>query len=101
MVVNQLTRIINDASVFYTNARSIVNKLKDFQSLVYTKSFDIIGISETWLTDNIYDNEILPTGYTIFRKDRPSRGGGVLLAVNNTIPCQLISSPSKPGSRVY
>ena len=32
--------------------------------------------------------------YTIFRKDRPSRGGGVLLAVNNTIPCQLISSPS-------
>ena len=94
MVVNQPIRIINGASVFYTNARSIVNKLKDFQSLVYTKSFDIIGISETWLTDNIYDNEILPTGYTIFRKDRPSRGGGVLLAVNNTIPCQLISSPS-------
>lgn len=60
------------ASVLYTNARSVVNKLKDFRSLVYAKSFDIIGISETWLTNNIYYNEILLLNYTLFCKDHLS-----------------------------
>lgn len=63
------------ASVLYTNARSIVNKLKDFWSLVYAKSFDIIGISETWLTNNIYNNEILLLNYILFCKDHLSWGG--------------------------
>ena len=38
--------------------------------------------------------KILPTGYTIYRLDRPSRGGGVLLAVDKTIVSQQLSSPS-------
>jgi len=57
---------------------------------VYSKSYDI---TETWLSDTIYDAEILPYNYTIFRKDRPSRGGGVLLAVDNGVPCHQIDSP--------
>ena len=77
----------------YANPRSIVNKLKQFQSLVCSKTPDIIGLTETWLNENIFDNEILPSNYTLFRKDRPSRGGGVLIAVNNIFPCQLITSP--------
>ena len=77
----------------YTNPRSIVNKLLNFQSLVYSKSFDIIGLTETWLSDCIFDNEILPCNYTLFRKDRPSRGGGVLIAVNNNISCQRLNLP--------
>ena len=32
-------------------------------------------------------------GYNIFRKDRGSRGGGVLLAVADSIPTQLLPSP--------
>ena len=51
-----------------SNTRSIVNKLKDLQSLVYTKLFAIIGILEVWLADNIY-NKILSFDYTIFRKN--------------------------------
>jgi len=64
-----------------------------FQSLIYSKSFDIIALTETWLTNSIYDSEILQTNYTLFRKDRPSRGGGVLIAVNNKFPCHVIASP--------
>ena len=30
----------------------------------------------------------------LFRKDRPSRGGGVLIAINNKISCQITSSPT-------
>ena len=49
------------ASVFYINSRSIVNKLDKFQSVVYSNSYDIIAVSETWLTNDIYSNEILPS----------------------------------------
>ena len=60
---------------------------------MYSKSLDLIGLSETWLNKNIFDNEILPSNYTLFRKDRPSRGGGVLIAVSNKFTCQTITSP--------
>ena len=50
--------------------------------------------TETWLTDSISDFEILPTKFSIFRKDRSSRGGGVLIAVDASLPCSIISSPS-------
>ncbi len=50
-------------------------------------------ITESWLNDNIYDTEILDCGYTIYRKDRDSRGGGVMVAMKNSIPCEQLPSP--------
>ena len=47
------------------NVRSIVNKINVFQNYVYSRSLDIVGITETWLSDKIFDNEILPSMYTI------------------------------------
>ena len=61
---------------------------------MYSTPFNVYCITETWLKDDIYDNEILPSEYTLYRKDRSSRGGGVLIAVNNIISSNLISSPS-------
>ena len=51
-------------------------------------------MTETWLTDLYFDGEILPSGFNIFRKDRSGRGGGVLLAVSDTLSASLLSSPS-------
>ena len=68
------------------NARSLRNKLLDFQAIVYTRKIDIVIVSETWLDNTVPDYEILPNGYTIFRKDRIGpRGGGVLLAFKSQI----------------
>ena len=78
-------------SIALWNARSLVNKLDFCQSLIYSKSYDIICITETWLHDQILNNEILPTNYMIYRRDRESCGGGVLIAVINAIPSKLIS----------
>lgn len=75
----------------YLNIRSLVNKLSLFQSYVYSFDFDVICLTETWLSSSIFDQEILPTNYNIYRKDRPTRGGGVLIAVKNTIPASSIS----------
>jgi hypothetical protein len=32
--------------------------------------FDIIALTETWLDSSILNNELLPVGYKIFRRDR-------------------------------
>ena len=73
------------------NARSLVNKLQKFSSFVYTLNYQIIAITETWLTSSIYDNEILPSQYTIYRSDRKSRGGGIMIAINQSIPTKIVS----------
>ena len=78
------------------NARSLISvhgmnncegnccNLERFQNLVYSENSDIVCVSETWLRDDINNAEILHSGYTIFRIDRKSRGGGVLLVVKSS-----------------
>lgn len=44
-------------------------------------------MTETWLSDSILDCEVTPPNYTILRKDRGSRGGGVAILVKNGIVC--------------
>ena len=76
------------------NVRSLVNKLSKFQSFVYSRSFCIICVTETWLSEFIANGEILPNDYTFYCKDRPSHGGGVMIAVKSSPFTSLISSPS-------
>ena len=76
------------------NARSVTNKLNFFQSLVLNTSFDIFAVTETWLTPQIFDREILPFGYFIYRHNRGSRGGGVLVAISNLIPSNRVQLQS-------
>ena len=52
-----------------------------------SKDVDIVAITETHLDDSIDSLELFPNTYTIFRKDRNRRGGGVLIAVKNNICC--------------
>ena len=65
------------------------NKLAEFQQLVVCNQFDFICVSETWLNDKVVDGEILPSTFTMHRRDRVSdeheRGGGVLLACRSDI----------------
>ena len=62
-------------SFFYAN---IVNKL---QSIVYSKSFDIIGLTETWLS--------------LTMKIYPPIGGGVLIIVNDNFFFSKVALTSK------
>lgn len=51
--------------------------------------YDIIGVSETWIQENIYDRELFDDHYSVFRCDRNlgamsvTRGGGTLLAIRS------------------
>ena len=75
------------------NERSLVNKLSKFQSFVYSNPIDVYYTTESWLSNSIFDTEILPSGYSIYRKDRGSCGGGILVAVADSIPTKLVPSP--------
>jgi len=46
---------------------------------------DVIGVTESWANDMIYDSELELPGYRLFRHDRPSNnhGGGVLLYIKS------------------
>ncbi len=83
------------------NARSLGNKLPLLHSFVYSSTFSVFCFTETWLSSNFFDNEIIPTGFCLFRKDRPSRGGGVLVAVKDTLSNMEISSPSDLEVALY
>ena len=70
----------------YTNARSIVNKFSEFELLIDECKPDIIGLTETWLHEDIQESEIKIPGYNTFRKDRVGkRGGGVALYVTERV----------------
>lgn len=61
------------------NARSLVNKVDQFEALLLEIKPDIVAVTETWLYSDILDHEVTPPGYVIVRKDRETRGGGVAL----------------------
>ena len=63
---------------------------------MYSSLLSLVFVTETWLSGSFFDNEILPTGYSIFRKDRHSQGGGVLIAVASHILSSFIYSQSYP-----
>ena len=72
------------------NCQSVVNKVADLLSLINTHQADIIVGTESWLTNDIHDNEIFPNEYTVYRKDRvTAKGGGVFILVRSTIPSSL------------
>lgn len=67
------------------NARSLVNKVTDLEAILFEHDPHITTITETWLSSGIANPTIFPPGYTILRKDRGSRGGGVAILVKNHI----------------
>ena len=54
-----------------------------------------MNITEIWLYDIVSDGEFFPViNYVLYRKDRPSRGGGVLDATTQSVISSIIPSPS-------
>jgi hypothetical protein len=78
----------NMLSCCLMNARSLCNKLIEFQALVFGNDLDFMAVTETWLKPDIKDCKILPGNqYTVYRRDCSDgrHGGGVLLAVKSSI----------------
>lgn len=82
-------------------------KLCYFRYAILTAAvnYDIIILTETWLNDNFLDVELGLTNYNVYRQDRISpskeRGGGVLVAVRDTIPSSRIMCESADFDQLF
>lgn len=82
---------ISEITIYYQNVRGVRTKTQDLFLSALNENFDIIALTETWLTEGINNSELLDDRYIIFRHDRDtvgtgkSRGGGVLLAVHRRL----------------
>ena len=65
------------------NACSIRNKINELEVHINNEELDIIAVTETWLTEDVLDSELLIPGFTLYRKDRfnvrDAKGGVVLV----------------------
>ncbi len=69
------------------NARSIVNKRNDLKALLLSTCPHVVGITESFLDEEIMDPELVDGAeYEVFRRDRNRHGGGVMLIVHKSIP---------------
>ena len=75
--------------IVHININRLYNKLNNDRDLLQFYRFDILPITETWLTSNVIDNEIHIDGYSLYRKDRISptekSGGGCFIYVRNNL----------------
>ena len=115
----------NELSIYYQNVQGLIPfgqlgkghpifnyaKLIELHHYIESCVPDIVILNETWLKESINDNEILPSSlYTIFRRDRsleshptnkdkPKKfrrnGGGVLIAINNSLAASFKTIPLK------
>ena len=69
----------------HLNIRSLLKKIDEIKILIHQNSFDILAISETWLSDKIPNELVNIPGFNVYRKDRPSHGGGVLIYIKETL----------------
>lgn len=76
-------------SLFYQNLGRARSKINEIYLNVSINNYDIICFTETNFDSSVYNDEIIDSRYTVFRRDRESShstkqgGGGALIAVKS------------------
>ncbi|XP_059489267.1 uncharacterized protein LOC132204659 [Neocloeon triangulifer] len=87
-------RFRSQPRLFAFNARSLNNRKRraDTLAAIENSEADIICVTETWLSADHGDNEIIPSDFIVFRKDRTNckrASGGTLIAARHHLnPCR-------------
>ena len=86
-----------NVSFGFLNARSVRNKTTEVTDFMLDNHLDILGICETWLSedDNAIIGQLAPTGFTFKHVPRISRrGGGVALLFRSELHVDVTCSLS-------
>ena len=67
-----------------------------FTHFVYSSLPDVIAVTETLLSDSIFNNEVLPNDYSVYCKDHQSHGGVLIGSTASHISSSFLYSPSDP-----
>jgi exonuclease III len=74
--------------------------LDEIRLIVLESDPDVLGISETWINDDIDNSEINIPNYNLYRCDRRDGYGGVALYVNNRVEVNAICITQPDNSKV-
>ena len=78
------------SNLMICNLRSLAPKVDELEFVMEFNGVDIACITETWLTNEIPDSHFSLKDFTLFRKDQPSHGGGLVAYIRSSIPCVLL-----------
>ena len=85
----------------HLNINSIGNKYEFLVEQVKGNT-DAIMIAETEIDDNFPADNFVIDGYsTLYRLDRNSNDGGILLYIKEVIPSYLVATEKEPVERFY
>uniref|UniRef100_A0A8D9EF95 Uncharacterized protein n=1 Tax=Cacopsylla melanoneura TaxID=428564 RepID=A0A8D9EF95_9HEMI len=92
--------------IFYQNVNGLRRKTTEFHLNLISEDYDIIVLTETNLTSDIYDNELFDNRYSIFRQDRnlnntsKESGGGIIVAIKNHYNAQAVPNINENEQKV-
>ena len=69
----------------HLNVRSLLPKIDEIRLFAFNARAEVICITESWLDPSISDSQIELSNYTVVRRDRSRKGGGVCAFVRNDI----------------
>ena len=76
--------------ISHYNINSIRNKFYEMKIILELQLCDILGVAETKLDKSFPMKQFCIDNYKLYRQDRNSRGGGVMLYIKDTIPNRII-----------
>uniref|UniRef100_A0A6P7FR53 Uncharacterized protein LOC114333112 n=1 Tax=Diabrotica virgifera virgifera TaxID=50390 RepID=A0A6P7FR53_DIAVI len=83
--------------MYYQNVGGLRTKLAELDLMLSCSSYDILVITESWLSEDILSEELGgASSYNVFRADRnmqvtsKTRGGGILVLVKSYIQASII-----------
>lgn len=89
----------NFLAIYYQNVNGLRTKIKEFYKNIALEDHDILLLTESNLTDDFYDNELIDSRYILFKNNRncayvgKKSGGGVIIAIKSFIEAISISVP--------
>ena len=77
--LNTVTLPHADFFCYYTNAQSIRNKFLELQDILISHQPKVIGITESWLTEDVFEDEFYLEDFIRFSCNRMHGGATVYI----------------------
>ncbi|CAH1997537.1 unnamed protein product [Acanthoscelides obtectus] len=82
--------ITKKCKIGHLNIRSLMSSFDAFTDMMNEDDFDILALTETWLSPDITMDVVNIRNFNFFRKDRLSRGGGCGVYIRQDIRAEII-----------
>ena len=69
--------------ISHYNVDSIRHEFFELQHILHRHFVDMLGIAETKIDDSFFDGQFQVDNYKLYRQDRNSRGGGIMMYIND------------------